>query len=139
MKTEDGLITPDGDLRIAILCDCEDCRKGIFHGWIMVSVRDGKNGKTSQYVKIDPASGPGRFLVDLSKYGGIRYEPYPFQAEFHGSSAPYGFLGGAAGPGKTTGSLLELFVAANEFTSVEGPHVHQLALRELIPNLKRQS
>lgn len=45
MKTEDGLITPDGDLRIAILCDCEDCRKGIFHGWIMVSVRDGKEWK----------------------------------------------------------------------------------------------
>ena len=45
-------------------------------------------------MKIDPASGPGRFLVDLSKYGGIRYEPYPFQAEFHGSARHMVFLVG---------------------------------------------
>jgi hypothetical protein len=85
---------------------------------------------------IDPASGAGRFMVDLSRYGGIKYEPYPFQAEFHGSASPYGFLGGAAGPGKTTGSLLELFVAANEFNSADGPHVHQLALRRTYPQLE---
>jgi hypothetical protein len=87
-------------------------------------------------IKIDPASGAGRFLVDLSKYGGIKYEPYRFQAEFHGSGAPYGFLGGAAGPGKTTGSLLELFVAANEFSGSDGPQVHQLALRRTYPQLE---
>ena len=85
---------------------------------------------------IDPASGAGRWLVDLSKYGGIVYRPYAFQAEFHGSSAPYGFLGGAAGPGKTTGSLMELFVSANEFSSGDGPQVHQLALRRTYPQLE---
>lgn len=87
-------------------------------------------------MRIDPASGPGRFLVDLSKYGGLRYEPYPFQADFHGSPAPYGFLGGAAGPGKTTGSLMELFIGANEFSSADGPQVHDLALRRTYPQLE---
>jgi terminase large subunit-like protein len=87
-------------------------------------------------MRIDPASGAGRFLVDLSRYGGIRYEPYGFQANFHGSPAPYGFLGGAAGPGKTTGSLMELFVSANEFNEADGPQVHQLALRRTYPQLE---
>ena len=88
-------------------------------------------------MKIDPASGAGRFLVDLSKYGGIRYEPYSFQAAFHGSAAPYGFLGGAAGPGKTTGSLLELFVAANEFLmqGMDRKYI-SLLLGEPTPNSK---
>ena len=87
-------------------------------------------------MRIDPRSGPGRFLVDLSRYGGILYEPYTFQANFHGSASPYGFLGGAAGPGKTTGSLLELFISANEFNSSDGPQVHQLALRRTYPQLE---
>lgn len=85
---------------------------------------------------IDPDSGAGRFLVDLSRYGGIRYEPYRFQADFHGSGAPYGFLGGSAGPGKTTASLLELFVSANEFDAADGQYVHQLALRRTFPQLE---
>ena len=84
---------------------------------------------------IDPASGPGRFLIDLSRYGGIRYSPYPFQARFHDSPAPYGFLGGAAGPGKTTCSLMELFVGANEFNATDGKQVHDLALRRTYPQL----
>ena len=85
---------------------------------------------------IDPASGPGRFLCDLSRYGGICYSPYPFQADFHGNSAPYGFLGGSAGPGKTTAGLMELFISANEFNAVEGPQVHNLALRRTFPKLE---
>jgi hypothetical protein len=85
---------------------------------------------------IDPASGAGRFLIDLSQYGGIRYEPYPFQTRFHDCIAPYPFLGGAAGPGKTTGSLMELFVSANEFSASDGPQVHQLALRRTYPQLE---
>lgn len=86
---------------------------------------------------IDPASGPGRFLVDLSVYGGIVYEPYRFQLNFHGSNAPYAFMGGAAGPGKTTAALMELFVACNEFSSVDGPKVQTLALRRTYPKLEK--
>ena len=86
--------------------------------------------------KVDPASGAGRFLVDLTRYGSIAYSPYPFQAEFHGCAAPYGFLGGAAGPGKTTGSLMEQFIGAHEFNSVDGPQVHDLALRRTFPKLE---
>lgn len=85
---------------------------------------------------IDPASGAGRFLVDLSHYGGICYEPYQFQANFHGSPAPYGFLGGAAGPGKTTGSLMELFISAHEIPEMDAPQVHTLALRRTFPKLE---
>ena len=85
---------------------------------------------------VDPASGAGRFLVDLTKYGSIAYSPYDFQARFHGSGAPYGFLGGAAGPGKTTGSLMEQFIGAHEFNSVEAPQVHDLALRRTFPKLE---
>jgi hypothetical protein len=55
---------------------------------------------------LDPASGAGRFVLDMTRYGMRPYSPYPFQARFHGSGAPYGFLGGAAGPGKTTCALM---------------------------------
>ena len=65
------------------------------------------------------------------------YSPYKFQADFHGSPSPYGFLGGAAGPGKTTCSLMELFIGANEFNSSDGVQVHDLALRRTFPKLKQ--
>lgn len=85
---------------------------------------------------IDPQSGAGRFLLDLKRYGGMEYRPYPFQADFHGSCAPYGFLGGSAGPGKTTCSLMEMFISSNEFNSSDGPQVHSLALRRTYPQLE---
>lgn len=82
-------------------------------------------------------TGEERFLLDLSKYGGIKYSPYPFQAEFHRSPAPYGFLGGSAGPGKTTCSLLELFIGATlDIQASDGKHIHSLALRRTYPELE---
>lgn len=93
---------------------------------------------------IDPASGAGRFVkdvqdygaIDLRPHGSILYKPYGFQGAFHSSRAPYGFLGGAAGPGKTTGSLMQLFISANEFNEAEAPQVHNLALRRTYPKLE---
>jgi hypothetical protein len=41
-------------------------------------------------------TGVDRFIIDTRKI----YDPYPFQCRFHASAAPYGFMGGAAGPGK---------------------------------------
>src|ERR1017187_819472 len=79
----------------------------------------------------DIASGPERFTVDMSK----RYSPYPFQAAFHRSLAPYGFLGGAAGPGKTLAGLMEQFTACAEFSNADGPQVHTLSLRRTSPML----
>jgi len=40
----------------------------------------------------DIQSGEQRFLFDLRKI----YDPFRFQADFHASAKPYGFLGGAA-------------------------------------------
>ena len=76
-------------------------------------------------------SGPDRFRYDMA----ARYSPYPFQAHFHSSTAPYGFLGGAAGPGKTLAGLMEQFTACNEFNVSDGPHVHTLSLRRTTPML----
>src|SRR5580658_5750052 len=76
-------------------------------------------------------SGPDRFIVDMA----ARYRPYPFQAAFHSSKAQYGFLGGAAGPGKTLAGLMEQFTACNEFSLEDGPQVHTLSLRRTTPML----
>lgn len=46
-------------------------------------------------------------------------------------------MGGAAGPGKTTAALMELFVACNEFNSSDGPKVQTLALRRTYPKLEK--
>lgn len=81
---------------------------------------------------IDPYSGPGRFIYDLRKI----YDPYPFQASFHASPSPYGFLGGAAGPGKTIAGLMEQFISCNEFNADDGPKVHTLTLRRTNPKLE---
>lgn len=90
---------------------------------------------------IDPGSGVGRFIADkqantLTFRLPEVYDPYPFQSSFHRSPAPYGFLGGSAGPGKTTCSLMELFHSANAFDDNEGPQVHGLALRRTFPQLE---
>lgn len=76
-------------------------------------------------------SGPDRFRYDMA----ARYSPYPFQAHFHSSTAPYGFLGGAAGPGKTLAMIMEQFTACNEFNAEDGPQVHTLFLRRTTPML----
>lgn len=94
---------------------------------------------------IDPGSGAARFLADF-RAGKVttapdvcdllNYHPYPFQARFHQSAAPYGFLGGAAGPGKTAAGLAEQFQACNEFNLDDGPKVHTLSLRRTHPKLE---
>ena len=88
-------------------------------------------------------TGPERFIADQRKLRSgadicdvLGYHPYPFQADFHSSPAQYGFLGGSAGPGKTTCSLMELFQGANEFSADDAKHVHDLALRRTYPQLE---
>jgi len=65
-----------------------------------------------------------------------RYDPYPKQRLFHSSLAPFNFLGGAAGPGKTACGLVEHMVATAEFGMIEAPHVHTLMLRRTQPKLR---
>jgi len=65
-----------------------------------------------------------------------RYDPYPKQRLFHASLAPFNFLGGAAGPGKTACGIVEHMVAANEFNRDDAPHVHTLMLRRTQPKLR---
>lgn len=83
-------------------------------------------------------SGEQRFIDDQKRIFNLAsiYDPYPFQRSFHSSPSPYGFLGGSAGPGKTTCSLMELFTSANEFNIDDGPQVHGLALRRTYPQLE---
>ncbi len=73
-----------------------------------------------------------RAVYDLRK----SYSPYPMQAEFHASPAPYRFLGGAAGPGKTTAMLVENLISVNEFNSDDAKQVQTLFLRRTQPMLE---
>lgn len=73
-----------------------------------------------------------RAVYDLRK----SYSPYPRQAEFHASASPYGFLGGAAGPGKTTALLMENLISCNEFSPDVAPQVHTLMLRRTQPQVR---
>jgi len=85
----------------------------------------------------DIRSGEQRFIDDKGRFNLDRiYSPYPFQADFHRSPAPYGFLGGAAGPGKTAAALMEQFIAVNEFNREDGPKVQTLTLRRTYPKLE---
>lgn len=77
-------------------------------------------------------TGAERFLFDLRKI----YDPYPFQKAFHSSRSPYGFLGGAAGPGKTLAMLMEQFAAVSEFDLEDGPKVHTVLFRRTYPMLE---
>lgn len=65
-----------------------------------------------------------------------RYDPYPKQRAFHSSLAPYNFLGGAAGPGKTACGIVEHMVSCSEFNVDDAPHVHTLMLRRTQPKLR---
>lgn len=65
-----------------------------------------------------------------------RYDPYPKQRLFHASTAPYNFLGGAAGPGKTACGIVEHMVSSSEFSLDLAPHVHTLMLRRTQPMLE---
>ena len=86
----------------------------------------------------DFQSGPDRFIAEQRKVFNLSriYSPYPMQAGFHASNAPYSFMGGAAGPGKTMAMIMEQFTACNEFNSEDGPKVHTLLLRRTNPKLE---
>ncbi len=64
------------------------------------------------------------------------YNPYPVQARYHASPAPYNFLGGAAGPGKSLAMLMENLTSVNEFNVSDGPQVHTLMLRRTQPKVR---
>jgi hypothetical protein len=81
--------------------------------------------------RVEVASGLDRLIIDLDK----EYIPYPMQAAFHSSPVLNGFLGGAAGPGKTLALIMEQMIGANEFNVDDGPHVHTLLLRRTVPKL----
>lgn len=73
-----------------------------------------------------------RAVIDLRK----SYSPYPMQRLFHASSSRYRFLGGAAGPGKTTAMLMENLITVNEFNSDDAKQVQTLFLRRTQPMLE---
>lgn len=77
-------------------------------------------------------TGVDRFQIDFRQ----RYDPYPKQQAFHCSGAPYNFLGGAAGPGKTACGIVEHMIACQEFTPDDAKHVHTLMLRRTNPKLE---
>jgi hypothetical protein len=64
------------------------------------------------------------------------YKPYKMQKGFHSSRTPFNLMGGAAGPGKTLGLIMEHMMTCNEFTDpVEAMQVHTLLLRRTYPKL----
>lgn len=77
-------------------------------------------------------TGVERFRIDFRE----RYDPYPKQRAFHSSTAPFNFLGGAAGPGKTACGIVEHMTACAEFNADDAPHVHTLMLRRTHPKLE---
>jgi hypothetical protein len=79
--------------------------------------------------------GSERFISDKGFELDRIYKPYPYQDAFHKSPAPYAFLGGAAGPGKTSCGLMEQFIACNMFSGEDGPRVSTLSLRRTYPKL----
>lgn len=83
-------------------------------------------------------TGADRFAADQRKVINLddQYIPYPRQADFHRSSAPYRFLGGAAGPGKTTALLMENLIRVNEFNADDGKQVQTLMLRRTQPQVR---
>jgi hypothetical protein len=80
-------------------------------------------------------SGHERFAheIHLDDY----YKPYPMQAKFHASPSKHRLLGGAAGPGKTLGLIVDHMIAATEFSDpIEAVQVHTLLLRRTVPKLE---
>lgn len=75
-----------------------------------------------------------RALPELDLDAG--YKPYPMQHNFHASKARYRFLGGAAGPGKTTAMLMENLVTVNRFNATDAKQVQTLFLRRTQPMLE---
>jgi hypothetical protein len=87
---------------------------------------------------VEVQSGVDRFLSDQYRVVNLdeHYLPYPKQAEFHASTARHRFIGGAAGPGKTTCGIFDHLVSCNEFGVDDAKHVHTLLLRRTYPKLE---
>lgn len=84
-------------------------------------------------------SGVERFLADQqTKVVNLDdfYLPYAKQAAFHASPARHRFIGGAAGPGKTTCGIFDHLVTCNEFNIDDAKKVHTLLLRRTYPKLE---
>lgn len=79
-------------------------------------------------------SGAQRFSrrVQLDDY----YGPYPFQNAFHSSPKKHRLLGGAAGPGKTIGLIMDHLVACSEFPPDQAQQVKTLLLRRTEKKLR---
>jgi hypothetical protein len=77
-------------------------------------------------------TGADRFKIDFDKI----YNPWPQQAAFHASPAPYRFLGGAAGPGKTACLIVDHMIGCQTFEADQARHVHTLLLRRTHPQLE---
>lgn len=78
-------------------------------------------------------TGVDRFVVDFKK----TFSPYPRQREFMASPAPYRFLGGAAGPGKTACLIVDHMLECQGFNMDDAKHVHTLLLRRTQPQLEK--
>lgn len=84
-------------------------------------------------------TGMERFAEDAYREINLddHYMPYPMQARFHASPAKHRLLGGAAGPGKTLGLIVDHMIGANEFTDpMEAMQVHTLLFRRTYPKLE---
>lgn len=77
-------------------------------------------------------TGTDRFIVDFKK----RFSPYPKQRAFMASPAPYRFLGGAAGPGKTACLIVDHMMECQQFNADDAPHVHTVLFRRTHPQLE---
>lgn len=81
--------------------------------------------------KVSVRSGEQRFIDDQP----VLYKPYPFQAAFHRSDCKYRLMGGAAGPGKTFGLIMDHLMWCTRFNASDAPQVHTLILRRTYPKL----
>lgn len=83
-------------------------------------------------------TGVDRFLADQRNTVDLRthYTPWPIQERAHRCTAPNIFLGGAAGPGKTTWMLMENLHEVNSFGGDNAKQVHTLMLRRTQPKVR---
>lgn len=87
---------------------------------------------------VEVVSGVDRFISDQYRVVNLdeHYLPYEKQAQYHASSARHRFIGGAAGPGKTTCGIFDHLVDCNEHNIDDAKHVHTLLLRRTHPKLE---
>lgn len=67
----------------------------------------------------------------------LLYKPYPKFLQYHRSPSKHRLVGGAAGPGKTLGLLMDHMMEANSFTDpAEAKQVHTIIFRRTHPKLE---